>query len=521
MKRKSLTTKIGAVLLSSMMVMSMAACGNDSGSSSDQGGSQSSDGGSSAASDAGEDSAASGGEASSDEGGEASSGEGEGSSEDAGNESGGASVVLHEPKDLGGRTIKIGLWWDEYWDSNYQTLEDVTAAGGSYSNSETMQMKLDKIREIESRWNCKIEWVNLGWDGIKESINTSITAGTPDCDIYMADPSFGIPAVLNGYAQKVSSFAPADSDILTEHVVLSPFNVLGSDEYLMCTSDNYTIPTGVSLMAYNADMLDSLNLEAPEKLAERGEWNWEKFAEYALACTRDTDGDGNMDVYGYGTVWTDTVSAFLASNSAAIANSGTEGLSDPKTIEVFNFLDRIYNVDGSGRPYDNDDWNYQLNAIFQGQVAFATVKPYQLIEQAGSIDFDIRICPLPVGTSGDGNQTPVMLVNSYFIPIGVEDAQSVYLVFEEMQNWFDGDTYYRDDPEWFESAFVDLEQVELAYQEGAKSNNDLWNSIDSNGAVGDVWYGIFVNKDMTVSQAIESKKQVMQDTLDTAMALMK
>ena len=53
------------------------------------------------------------------------------------------------------------------------------------------------------------------------------------------------------------------------------------------------------------------------------------------------------------------------------------------------------------------------------------------------------------------------------------------------------------------------------------SNDDLWNSIDSNGAVGDVWYGVFVNKDMTVSQAIESKKQVMQDTLDAATALIK
>lgn len=518
MKKKTLATKIGAVMLSSIMVMSMAACGNDSGSQGSSEGSsqaesdsQASGEESSAASDEGGE--ASGEEASGEEGGGADSGE-------EGNEPA-KTVVLHEPKDLGGRTIKIGLWWDEYWDSNYQTLDDVTAAGGSYSNSETMQMKLDKIREIESRWNCKIQWVNLGWDGIMESINTSITAGTPDCDIYLTDPQFGIPAVLNGYAQKISSYAPADSDIRNDNVVLTPFAVLGSEDYLMCTSDNYTIPSGAAFMVYNAEMLDSLNLEAPEKLAERGDWTWEKFAEYALACTRDTDGDGNMDVYGYGTVWTDTVSAFLASNNAAIANSATQGLSDPKTIEVFNFLDRLYNVDGSARPYDNDDWNYQLNAIFQGQVAFSMAKPYQLIDQASKIDFTLNVCPLPVGNSGDGSQIPVMLVNSYFIPIGVEDAESVYLVFEEMQNWFDGDTYYRDDPEWFESAFSSLEQVEVGYQEGAKTNDDLWNSVDSNGAVGDVWYGVFVNKDMTVSQAIESKKQVMQDTLDAATALIK
>lgn len=33
----------------------------------------------------------------------------------------------YEAKDLGGRTIKIGLWWDEYWDSNYQSLDDIEA----------------------------------------------------------------------------------------------------------------------------------------------------------------------------------------------------------------------------------------------------------------------------------------------------------------------------------------------------------------------------------------------------------
>lgn len=175
MKKKTLATKIGAALMSAVLAVSMAACSNDGasqGSSSQEDtsldGSQSESGNQ----DSGESSGDSGensGDASADASGSEDAGDGEASG-DGENQAGGA-VVLHEPKDLGGRTIKIGLWWDEYWDSNYQTLEDVTAAGGSYSNSETMQMKLDKIREIESRWNCKIEWVNLGWDGIMEKGN--------------------------------------------------------------------------------------------------------------------------------------------------------------------------------------------------------------------------------------------------------------------------------------------------------------------------------------------------------------
>lgn len=141
---------------------------------------------------------------------------GGGSSEKETSKSNTQTAGTYKAKDLNGRTIKIGIWWDEYWDSDYKTLEDVEADGGSFSNADIMQMKLDKVAEIEKKWNCKIDWVNLGWDGIKDSINTSVTAGTPDCDIYLTDLQFGISPVVNGYVQKISDYAPKESDILND-----------------------------------------------------------------------------------------------------------------------------------------------------------------------------------------------------------------------------------------------------------------------------------------------------------------
>lgn len=73
-----------------------------------------------------------------------------------------------------------------------------------------------------------------------------------------------------------------------------------------------------------------------------------------------------MDVYGYGSAWTLTVQGFCASNNATIADSSTEGLSDPKTVEAFNFIDQLYNVDKSARPYQ-DDWNNDLLAFSSGK----------------------------------------------------------------------------------------------------------------------------------------------------------
>lgn len=413
--------------------------------------------------------------------------------------------------DLGGRTIKIGIWWDEFWDSEYQTLDDVDAAGGTYTNAETMQMKLDSVRAVEEKWNCKIDWVNLGWDGIIESINTSVTAGTPECDIYLTDLQFGLSPVLNGYAQKLSEIAPADSDVLNDQTVFTRIDILGDDDYLF--KESSTIPSGAMYMAYNAAMIEELGLEAPEALAAKGEWTWDKFAEYAKACTVDQDGDGNADVYGYGDAWTLTVQGFGASNNAGIATSMTEGLSAPQTVETFEFINKLYNEDKSARPYTND-WNDDLLAFSSGKVAFTFTQPWILIQEIANHDFDMRICPAPTGPSGDGSITPPALANNYMIPVGVEDPTSVYCVFEEMMNWYDYDTEWRDDPEWFESAFVDSDQAALATELGLKAKTDLWNNIDTNGAVNKVFYGVVVDKTSTVAQAIESNKQILQDELD-------
>ena len=58
---------------------------------------------------------------------------------------------------------------------------------------------LASIRNVESKYNVTIHNVNLTYSGTIDSINTSIMAGAPDCDIYLLDQSFQLFLVLNGY----------------------------------------------------------------------------------------------------------------------------------------------------------------------------------------------------------------------------------------------------------------------------------------------------------------------------------
>lgn len=57
-------------------------------------------------------------------------------------------------------------------------------------------------------------YVNLLYSGAKESINTSILAGTPDVDIYNVGLAIGAPAVANGYAIDLRDVLPADHPVL-------------------------------------------------------------------------------------------------------------------------------------------------------------------------------------------------------------------------------------------------------------------------------------------------------------------
>lgn len=77
------------------------------------------------------------------------------------------------------RHITIGLWWDIYYDSTHEAIEDDPAYAGNVAD----QMRWDVVEAIEKKYNVTFEYVNLTYTGITESINTSILAGTPECDI--------------------------------------------------------------------------------------------------------------------------------------------------------------------------------------------------------------------------------------------------------------------------------------------------------------------------------------------------
>ncbi len=412
------------------------------------------------------------------------------------------------------RTIRVGSWYDFWYDSNDKDIYSNPNVG----DLEDAQMMFDNLKRVEEKYNIRLEYVNLTWEGVTESISTSIMSGTPDCDIYMVDLiGMGVPAMFNGYVACLEDFMPAEADIFNDQTVLKNFKMPDSDQSYFFTSVGGN--NGGCLLGFNADMIDEAGLENPQDLYDRGEWTWEKFREYCRILTKDTDGDTVTDQWGYSGFFTDMFASLLMSNNAHVAGGEKEGLSSPATIEVLDFAYQLYQVDKTARPFDYANWDLNASIYNTGTVGFWTTQIWFQHANGLSSDvgFEIGMVPWPIGPSGNQETNSQVVAGGswYFIPVGVERPELVLSVFEEIQNWYNGDVTLRDDTEWNEDG-CETER-NWGYMKAAGETMpwfDLWANVSGLSAIQDV---IAVDSDAasTAAQAAEKYKQVVQDYLDT------
>ena len=119
----------------------------------------------------------------------------------------------------------------------------------------------------------------------------------------------------------IAQYAGSSSDIFASQEVMTYLNLMGSESNYLFKPVSKSSQLGCYPLGFNLDMIREANLENPQDLWDRGEWTWDKFEEYLKVLTKDTNGDGQIDVYGMSGWWTDTLRNLLMSNGAQIAGS--------------------------------------------------------------------------------------------------------------------------------------------------------------------------------------------------------
>lgn len=437
------------------------------------------------------------------------------------------------------RTLYIGSWYEQYYTSAHDDIYD----NPDVEDVEDAEKNLQNMRTIEKRYNIELYYNNLLWNGVIESINTSIMAGTPDCDIYMVDLQFGIPAVLNDYAYSLEYILNESPEAsLVEDKYKDVLSDEGSEiiRTLKFTTDGKSYLFGAQGMnldgyalGYNKDLLNQYGLDDPYELYLKDEWTWDVWLEMMREITKDTDGDGATDQWGYRGAWTNMFSQLLMSNGASIAaleadESGkiTEQLTSQETTEALNFLYDMYQTYKVSF-WDSDcdtNWNDNVYSFANGNIGFwvsacwitQEADPDQLmIDSMGVVNW-------PVGPSG--SQETNASINSttgtyWIIPVGVENPALVYCVIYDYFNWYNNDLTIRDDTTWAETWSYNDDNFNALYGMGDEDKDftiDLWGQItfdESYQIRGLIETGSNATP-ITVAEFQQANKQIVQDYLD-------
>ena len=427
-----------------------------------------------------------------------------------------SAALADEPRDL-----VYGLWWEIHYDSDDESWDVVDGATGK--DIEIMQF--DHVKEVEEEFNVKYHFENITISGVKDSINNSILAGEPDCDVYMVELGWGVPAALNGLATDLRDVLDPDDPLLRhEDDVLDYINLPGGEVYLLTVKSAQSQVEATMPLAFNLQMLEEANLEDPRELVARGEWTWDKFLEYCVALTKDIDGDGVTDVYGYGAWPGDFLPYWYMSNGTNMCATATENLSSPEMGETLKFLQDLY-LNGYAYPVPAENgWDVCRWLYRDKKVAFTTSAAWILDTnkdylQEPNLDFDMVYVDYPVGPSGNAetNSKKIAAGSYWMLPAGVEDPKLVYDAFRAHWNWFNGDVELRDDPEtlswWYESTSnkIDLQDANFEQMQsmGEKTMVDFLNVVIDSLPLLD-----FLNGDYTPAQFQETYRQTVQDALD-------
>ncbi len=438
--------------------------------------------------------------------------------------------------------INIGTWWTQPYDSD-DALEDAAdwesnqdAAGDDEATLETKafnrkvcQLKFDNVKKIESELDLKYYWQNLTYEGTRDSINTSILAGTPDCELYLVDTGMAIPAQLNGLAVDLKTILPADADIFTTNTIMTYLDLGDGKASIIRRVSAESQVEATYPLGFNMQILEDNGLEDPRKLWEEGKWTWEVFIDYCKQLTQDTDGDGQIDQWGYCGYENETFEQLFMSNGANVASGTTQTLDSPETIEALQMMYDMYNTYNICYPYDydGDPSNSMRNQYTQGNVAFFPIACWIAsgngdydTTKATTLTWDTAYVRWPVGPNGnkDTNAGKNSTGGEYYIiPANVAEPAKVYEFLYDYWNWFDGDTSLRDNRmilNWWYNMTSTKEELQEANFNcmndcGLHTTFDLWSSLNINPDFHSLMKG-----ETTPAQFAETYKQEFQTALD-------
>ncbi len=331
--------------------------------------------------------------------------------------------------DLGGRTVTLGSWGSLAPDDSDPHYAEW----------------MDLIGGIEEKYNCKLDFYTTNdFHTYNTAILTTALSGDIIADAFWAHFQTMVPRWVNQ-----DLVAPLDDYF---DFSLDMWNANENDTWKM-NGKHYGITNWIDepghMILFNKKIVSDNNIspESLYKLQNDGSWTWDKLSEYAIKCTRDTNNDGTIDTWGFGSYSASpyTAEPFIYANGSAPVTltedfKYTYNLEDPRVVEAMEFghklcyEDKVCDMSSTDVGYWEALWKRGKIAFYEAP-SWAWAPYYDIFAEAG---IEYGILYLPKGPQADDYVNPESAMGGIFMQPAVKDKEAIAAIvteFEAPQPW--------------------------------------------------------------------------------------
>ncbi|MBO7514470.1 MAG: extracellular solute-binding protein [Lachnospiraceae bacterium] len=401
--------------------------------------------------------------------------------------------------DLKGRDVRIVNWWE----------------GAPAEPKNTYEEDLRDYREmIQDTFKFTIHTDNIGgWgESYTTQLSSSITAGEPIGQICVLDAGW-VAGLMNN-----KMFAPLDT--------LASLDGFKAEKWNQGVLEAVTFAGHIYGMAvdheprggifFNKRLLQEAGYGADDlyDFQKDGKWTWTKFEEVLKACTRDKDGDGEIDTWGMVNFNSDYFSIAIYSSGAQFVSKDKDGhfvneMTTQKFLDALTWANDMWQKYAEPQPADSD-WDYFKQCFAKGEAAMRVTEEYaksefadQLTDEWGFVCFP---CP-------DGQEILCYdKENVLFIPSSYSNDEANEIAFA-YDLFTDPAPGYEDGEAWKEAyygAYVDSRAVDETLNMMKRGKN-IKNRMDSyvaglSDTLGSGFIWDIAGGAVTPAEAVEAKK---------------
>lgn len=196
--------------------------------------------------------------------------------------------------DLGGKTVSLLIW--------YNLTDDPNIA--------------DAMAEAEEIFNCKIEVVLYDWAEADQVCMSRLLAGESAYDIWFMSHPFGMRLASQRAVYRMNDVLPPG--YYDNHIpeLVAKVESLKYHDNIYAFNTIHSALNDMLFILWNKTLFEREGFPNLYELYEKGEWTWEVASEIAVAATRDTDGDGIVDQFGFGELY--PMAWILANNGTVV-----------------------------------------------------------------------------------------------------------------------------------------------------------------------------------------------------------